>query len=256
MEVIIVFFIVHYFSSLFFQSFYLHRFGAHGMYEMTPKTEKVVHLLTFLSQGSSYLNPTAYAIMHKAHHSYSDTELDPHSPHMAKNLTQMMLKTAKEYMAILDGKHEFNSRFSAQCSHWETLEKIGDHWMSRVVFGAIYFFIYLVFAPSWHWFLLLPIHFLMGPIHGAIVNWCGHKYGYRNHNTNDLSKNSLPFDFLAMGELFQNNHHRYPNRSNFATRWFEFDPTFAVMKILKMIGVIDIKNEKKVSIESFEIKSA
>ena len=32
----------------------------------------------------------------------------------------------------------------------------------------------------WAFFLLLPVHFLMGPFHGAIVNWAGHKYGYRN----------------------------------------------------------------------------
>ena len=32
-------------------------------------------------------------------------------------------------------------------------------------------------------YLLLPVHFVMGPIHGAIVNWCGHKYGYRNFDT-------------------------------------------------------------------------
>ncbi len=174
MEVIITFFILHYFSSLFFQSFYLHRFAAHGMYSMSAKTEKVVHFLTFLTQGSSYLNPTAYAIMHKAHHSYSDTELDPHSPHQATGLMSMMIKTAKEYVSILEGKHPFNQKFVANCTQWKSLEGFADKWFSRVLFGAVYFFIYLAFAPSWQWFLLLPLHFLMGPIHGAIVNWCGH----------------------------------------------------------------------------------
>ncbi len=256
MEVIITVFIIHYFSSLFFQSFYLHRFAAHGMYTMNPKSEKIVHLLTFLTQGSSYLNPSAYAIMHKAHHSYSDTDLDPHSPHHSQGLMSMMIRTAKEYMSILAGKHDFNRRFTPNCTHWVQLEKIADHWSSRVAFGAVYFLIYLAYAPSWHWFLLLPIHFLMGPIHGAIVNWCGHKYGYRNHDITDKSKNSLPFDFLAMGELFQNNHHRFPNRANFATKWFEFDPTYFLMRILHAIGLIEIKNESKEVASNFEARSA
>jgi len=26
---------------------------------------------------------------------------------------------------------------------------------------------------------LLPVQWVMGPIHGAIVNWAGHKYGYQ-----------------------------------------------------------------------------
>ena len=36
------------------------------------------------------------------------------------------------------------------------------------------------FAPHWALFLLLPIHYIMGPVHGAIVNYCGHMIGYRN----------------------------------------------------------------------------
>lgn len=215
------------------------------MFQMGPRTEKVVHFLTLLSQGSSYLNPTAYAIMHKGHHSYSDTEEDPHSPHHAKGLMDMMLRTAREYLAIIEKKHPFNQRFSAHCTPWPAIEKFGDSWLSRIMFGAAYFFFYVAFAPSLVWFLLLPLHFLMGPIHGAIVNWCGHKMGYRNHDTPDLSRNTLVVDVLAMGELFQNNHHRYPNRANFATRWFEFDPTYAIMKGLNLLGVIDMKQRKK-----------
>ena len=242
MEIIISFFIIHYFSSLFFQSFYLHRYCAHGMFTMGPKVERLVHFLTFITQGSSYLNPTAYGIMHKAHHSYSDTEQDPHSPHHSNSLFSMMMRTAREYLSILEGDHVFNKRFKVEGRSWKSLENIGDSWKTRVAFGVGYFSIYFFFAPSPVWFLLLPIHFLMGPIHGAIVNWCGHKYGYRNHELGDLSRNTLPFDFLAMGELFQNNHHRFPNQPNFATRWFEWDPTYSIMRVLNRLKLIRMKS--------------
>jgi stearoyl-CoA desaturase (delta-9 desaturase) len=97
-----------------------------------------------------------------------------------------------------------------------------------MVFIGFYIWFYVTFATQWWMFLLLPIHFLMGPLHGAIVNWCGHKYGYSNHDNNDHSKNSIPLDFLMMGELFQNNHHKKPNSPNFASRWFEFGCTSSV----------------------------
>ena len=79
----------------------------------------------------------------------------------------------------------------------------------------------------------------MGPIHGFIVNWFGHKTGYRNFkDLKDNSKNSLPLDFLMMGELYQNNHHKKPNDINFAKRWFELDFGYLLSNILKKIKVI------------------
>ena len=61
-------------------------------------------------------------------------------------------------------------------------------------------------------------------------------------NTNDKSKNTIPFDFLMMGELFQNNHHWKPKSINFSSRWFEIDPGFLITKILNKINMIRLNN--------------
>ena len=80
---------------------------------------------------------------------------------------------------------------------------------------------------------------MMGPIHGFIVNWFGHKRGYRNFDSlNDNSKNTLPLDFLMMGELYQNNHHYKPNNINFAVKWYEYDFGFLATRFLKKIRII------------------
>jgi hypothetical protein len=39
--------------------------------------ERVFYFITFFTQGSSYLVPAAYAVMHRTHHKYGDTEKDP-----------------------------------------------------------------------------------------------------------------------------------------------------------------------------------
>ena len=54
----------------------------------------------------------------------------------------------------------------------------------------------------------------------------------------DNSKNTLPIDFLMMGELYQNNHHRRPNNMNFAVRWFEIDLGYLATSFLKKLKVI------------------
>ena len=197
--------------------------------------------MTFVFQGSSFLNPRAYAILHRMHHAYSDTEKDPHSPHFFKDVFGMMIRTKNVYIAYLKHKIEPEPAFRDRYPTWHLIDRIGDHWASRVTFGLLYIAFYWFFAPHWAWFLLLPIHFIMGPLHGAIVNWCGHKYGYSNYDNDDHSKNMLPLDFLMLGELFQNNHHKKPNDPNFAKKWFELDPTYPIIRTLHFLRIIRLR---------------
>ncbi len=246
--IILAFFFAHWYISLFCQTFFLHRYAAHKMFTMNVFWEKFFYVLTYVSQGSSFLSPRGYAILHRMHHAYSDTEKDPHSPHHSENIFTMMWDTKNIYNEFVHFKSAPDPQFDRNYPYWETLEKIGDSWISRIVWGTFYVFVYVA-AYLWadmHWafFFLLPIHFLMGPVHGAIVNWSGHKYGYSNFDNHDQSKNSLILDVLMMGELFQNNHHKLPNRLNFAARWFEFDPTYPIIKMLSWMKIIQLKPVK------------
>lgn len=239
--VILIFFLCHWFLSLFFQTFFLHRYSSHKMFKMNSFWEKFFYMFTFLAQGSSFLNPRAYAIMHRMHHSYSDTEKDPHSPHFFKDVIGMMIQTKNIYLDYVRFKIEPEPAFRDNYPTWPLIDRIGDLWITRSIFIMAYIAFYVQFAEYWWMFLLLPIHFLMGPIHGAVVNWCGHKYGYSNYDNNDHSKNTLPLDFLMLGELFQNNHHKKPNNVNFALKWYEFDPSYPIIKLLHHLRIIRLR---------------
>jgi stearoyl-CoA desaturase (delta-9 desaturase) len=94
---ILIFFISHWYLSLFAQTFFLHRYAAHKMFTMSPRMEKLFYWLTFIFQGSSFLSTYAYGVMHRLHHAFADTEHDPHSPSFSKNLFDMMWKTKNYY---------------------------------------------------------------------------------------------------------------------------------------------------------------
>jgi stearoyl-CoA desaturase (delta-9 desaturase) len=240
---ILVFFVAHYYLSLFTQTFYLHRYAAHKMFTMNKFWEKFFFLFTYICQGSSFLSPRAYALLHRMHHAYSDTELDPHSPHFSNNAFDMMWKTKNIYNDVVNDRNELATRFEGDIPEWKALETFGGTVYSRLGWGTAYVLFYIGFATAWWQYLLLPIHFLMGPIHGAIVNWGGHKYGYQNFDNHDKSKNTLALDFLAFGELFQNNHHKLPMRVNFGVKWWEFDPTYVAIWTLDKARIIKIKRK-------------
>ncbi len=214
------------------------------MFSTSKGWEKFFYFLTFITQGSSFLNPRAYAILHRMHHTYSDTEKDPHSPHFFKDVWSMTMQTKDMYMQYVDRKVEPEEAFRGNYPEWPLIDRIGDNWFTRIAFASVYIAFYIAFAPSAWWFLLLPFEFFIGPVQGAVVNWCGHKYGYSNFENGDKSKNTTPVDFLMLGELFQNNHHKSPNSPNFAKRWFEFDPVYPVMLMLNSLHIIKLRRTK------------
>jgi len=241
---ILIFFFAHWFLSLFFHSFFLHRYGSHQMFTMSRGWEKFFFVMTFITQGSAFLEPRPYALMHRMHHAYSDTDRDPHSPGNFKNVVTMMLQTARTYRGITANKIVVDDQFQGNIPEWDSFMNIARKRIVGIVFGVIYIAYYYIFAPSPWFYLLLPIHFLMGPIQGAIVNWCGHKYGYvRYKNLGDNSRNTFPVDILLLGELYQNNHHKDPLNPNLAHRWYEFDPSYSIIWLMDKLGIIHFRPE-------------
>ena len=240
--------VVHWTLSIFAQTFFLHRYGAHRMFTMSPGWERFFYLLAYLAQGPSFLVPRAYAILHRQHHTFADTEQDPHSPRFFSNVMSMMWHTKHQYDVYAYRRGEPEARFLGGTPEWPLIDRLSQRWSTRVAWALLFAVFYLHFAPSLFWLLLLPVHWTMGPIHGAIVNWCGHRYGYRNFDTEDDSRNTLRLELLTMGELFQNNHHQFPTRPNFAVRWFELDPAYQVMRLLAAVGIIQFAPTAKSSL--------
>jgi len=232
---ILIFLVLHWFASLFFQTFFHHRYAAHRMFTMSRFWEKCFFVFSFLAQGASYLKPSAYAILHRQHHAHSDTEKDPHSPHFSRDVMSMMYRTKVLYHDLVRSTSE-----EPAPPEWESFDRMADSMYIRILWGVLYTTFYFHYMTNFWVLLLLPVHYLMGVFHGAIVNWCGHKYGYRTFANADHSRNTLVVDLLMFGELYQNNHHKFPNRANFAYRWFEFDPVYPFVRLFHSMRIIQL----------------
>lgn len=239
--VIIIFFISVWYLSLFSQTFLMHRYASHGAFTMSPFWERFFYIFAYFTMGSSYLSPRSYAILHRMHHAYTDTEKDPHSPKYFKNIFAMMDHTAKVYSDINRRRISVEERFEKNLPKWEALDKFGQSKISRLLWVGIYVTFFILFADHWWLYLLLPIIILMSPVHGAIINWFAHKYGYRNFDMKNTSKNLFPTDFLMLGERYHNNHHKYASSINFGVKWYEIDPVYYIIRFFNWIGIVKVK---------------
>ena len=241
MLLIVTVFVLHWYLSLFSQTFFQHRYAAHKVFSMNKAWEKFFFVFCYITQGSSYLSPRAYGIMHRMHHAFTDTENDPHSPSYDKNLFVMMWRTKNIYSDILSGKTQVDRVFTKNVPSWNWFDKMASSNISRILWIGVYVWFYATFAPSLWFLFLVPIHALMGPIHGVIINWFAHKYGHETFDTGNTSKNLFKVDVLMFGEGYHNNHHQFPARSNFAASKGEFDFCYPIILFLNKLKVIQLK---------------
>jgi stearoyl-CoA desaturase (delta-9 desaturase) len=237
---LLIIFIALWYSSLFCQTFFQHRYAAHGAFTMNRFWEKTFFIFTYLTQGSSYMSPRAYAIMHRMHHAYTDTEKDPHSPKFSRNLFQMMLRTRNIYSSIYKGKYIVEERFTYNLPDWPAFDKWAHSGFSRLCWTVGYVSVFILLAGSLWWLLLLPVVLTMGAFHGAIINWFAHKYGYANFKMKNTSQNLFSVDLLMLGESYHNNHHKHPSAINFGKRWHELDPVYPLIKFFAWLRIIKL----------------
>lgn len=247
---ILLFFIAIWYLSLTFQTLFHHRYASHGAFKMSKGWEKVFFIGSYITQGSSYMSPRGYAIMHRYHHAYTDTEMDPHSPSFSSNIFAMMWRTRGFYRDIVENKMAVEPRFEKNLPLWPAFDRWANSTVSRAlwIIGYVAFFSY--FATSiWQW-LFLPVVMTMGAFHGAVINWFAHKYGYINFKLKNTSMNLFFIDIFMLGESYHNNHHKHPSAINFGRRWHEIDPMYPVIRLLGWLKVIRLNNVAPVVTES------
>ncbi len=235
-----------YWIRIFFVGAFFHRYFSHRSY----KTSRFAQFIFgFLTLTCVQRGPLWWASHHRNHHKYSDTEFDIHSPvqkgffwsHIGWITTSENMVT--DYRLIKDF-----AKFP-ELVFFNRLDWLGSAFLifSLLVTG----FICQTYYPNLHtnWFQLLIWGYFISSVclfHStSMVNSIVHMFGYRTFPTTDNSRNNFIVAFLTNGEGWHNNHHYYPWRMKQGYKWFEYDVTAYILRLMEKLGIVwDIRELK------------
>jgi stearoyl-CoA desaturase (delta-9 desaturase) len=113
---------------------------------------------------------------------------------------------------------------------------------------------------GWSWVVWGMFVRLVVSYHATwLVNSASHSIGYRTYRTTDLSTNCWWVALISWGEGWHNNHHAFPYSARHGLRWFEVDPTWWSVKLLRLLRLVDrvkIPSARTLSLYGEERKAA
>lgn len=71
-----------------------------------------------------------------------------------------------------------------------------------------------------------------------LTNSAAHLWGRRRFETLDKSHNNFWIALLTLGEGWHNNHHAFPSSARHGLAWYEFDPSWQLIKLLRSMHMI------------------
>ena len=194
-----------------------HRYFTHRSFQTTLFKHKLLSYWTVLLASKS---PIVYAMNHRHHHLFADTEKDTHSP-------------VTSFWHTITGAWEFRGYkwFAKKGVEFRVKDLMKDPtliFIERHYFKFWYVIAIVTLLIDWKLFLfgfLLPAGHYHLAANLAVVGLDHLKIprSYRTYNTPDNSHNNHFMAWGSLGEGYHNNHHHDPTKYNQAFNKGEFD---------------------------------
>jgi fatty-acid desaturase len=207
--------------------------GYHRLH--THRSYKVPLLLEYFFAVCGALTleggPIFWVATHRIHHQHSDQDGDPHSPRDGAWWAHV------GWLLFGESKHS-NTRLMSKyapdlAKHRFYVWLNNYHWLPLLVLSGI------LFAwgglPLLLWGICLRV--VVGLHATWLVNSATHMWGRRRFATRDDSRNNWWVALLTFGEGWHNNHHAHPTSARHGLAWYEFDPSWILLKVLKFFRV-------------------
>jgi len=202
-----------------------HRYFSHRTFETSRVFQFV---LAWCATMTAQRGVLWWAAHHRAHHLYSDTERDLHSPKQDGFF--------HAHMGWIFSDHsETDWKRIRDFAKYPELVWLDKYWLVPPVITGVAVFLlfgwpgvfigfFLSLVLSWH--------------STYVINSLCHVWGERRFETKDTSRNNLWLALLTLGEGWHNNHHHYMNSARQGFYWWEIDITYYSLKVLSWLGVI------------------
>ena len=186
---------------------------------------------------------------HRKHHTFTDEEGDPHSPHAGHGagLRGMLSGLWHAHVGWLFRTHgqASSKRFARDLMADPAMRRINKSFPALALLSlALPFLLGLALSggsliagglSALLWGGLVRI-FLVHHITWSINSIC-HFFGRRRFETDDESTNVFWLALPSLGEAWHHNHHAFPQSAFHGLRWYELDPSGWLILGLERIGL-------------------
>ena len=213
---------------------FLHRSQAHKGLEFHFVLYHFMRCWLWLTTG---MVTKQWVAIHRKHHSVTDRDGDPHSPHVY-GIKEVLFKGAFLYHAASKNKAMLDSFGAGTPNDW--IERNVYTGCSRLGIGILFVFNCWLFG--WIGAVIWAIQMIWIPFWAAgVVNGIGHWWGYRNNTTKDHSTNIVPWGIVIGGEELHNNHHHQPANPKLSRKYWEFDIGWMWFKLFSFFKLARVR---------------
>jgi len=221
-----------------------HRYFAHKSFKTGRFFQFILALMGSLSNQGGVL---WWSSTHRGHHKYSDTKDDLHSP-IAHNFWHAHLGWMWSKEAYGKSKNPCHD-----LGKFPELKALNKHYVFVILFQVAGFFGLGVLLNTLYpelgtsglqilvWGFFISTVFMWHCT--FMVNSVCHIWGYQRYkNSGDFSRNNPFVSLVTFGEGWHNNHHKYSWAARNGFKWWEFDPSYYLLKTLALFGIVsDLK---------------
>jgi len=221
-----------------------HRHLTHRAFKTKPGVRAALAIL-----GSAAIEGPviAWVADHRKHHTFSDQEGDPHSPHVDHGSgwsgTLRGLFHAHVGWLFIHNQRGCKERYAADLMADPVVSFVDRTFVLWVAAGlAVPFGLGVAIGGTLEAGLtgmlwggavrMLVLHHVT-----YSINSLCHFFGRQRFRTEDESRNLAWLSLLSFGEAWHNNHHAFPTSARHGLRFWEIDISAAVIRLLEVTGL-------------------